>query len=165
MLHLVLATTLLDPRHAFDFENGTWSIDVQKLASPAGGPPTWVRPRGYLHIVRKLWDGASLAQLEVTQPSPHFLGLMLRMYDAKTQQWSVYWGGADSGALDPPLIGGFTNGRGVFENHETIGGRDVLIRVVYSNITPASFHTEQALSTDGGKTWETNLIQTFRRIK
>lgn len=170
MIAMLLATTLLasspaDPRRDFDFETGTWTIDVMRLARPLSGSKTWVHPRGFVHIVRKLWDGASLAQLEATKPEPHFLGLMLRMYDAKSQKWSVYWGSADNGALDPPLIGNFANGRGEFQNHEIVDGRDVRVRVVYSSITQTSFRTEQAFSADGGKTWEANLIQTFTRIK
>jgi hypothetical protein len=170
MLALVLAATVAsapaaNPRRDFDFESGTWTIQVRRLAHPLSGSTTWLQPSGYRHIVRKLWDGASLAQLEATKPAPHFMGLMLRMFDEKTQKWSVYWGSADSGALDPPLIGTFANGRGEFQNHESIDGRDVLVRVVYSDITPTSFKTEQAFSADGGKTWETNLIQTFARIK
>ena len=169
MVSLVLAATLAaaapDRRNDFDFETGTWSIDVARSAQPFVKPQQWSHPRGYLHVVRKLFEGASLAQLEATQPAPHVLGLMLRMYDAKTQTWSVYWGNAGSGALDPPLIGRFVNGRGEFLNHDTVDGRRVLVRVVYSNITATSFHTEQALSTDGGKTWVTNLVQTFTRIK
>ncbi len=159
------ASAAPDPRRDFDFESGTWNIDVRRLEHPFSGSKTWLQPRGYLHIVRKLWDGASLAQLEVTQPAPHFLGLMLRMYDAKTQRWSVYWGSADSGTLDAPLIGGFNNGRGEFDGRDTVDGRAVSVRVVYSNITPSSFRTEAALSQDGGKTWETTLIQTFTRIE
>ncbi len=170
MLALLLAATIAasspaDPRRDFDFETGTWSINITRLAHPLSGSKTWLHPHGFLHIVRKLWDGASLAQLEATKPTPHFLGLMLRMYDAKRQQWSVYWGSADTGALDPPLIGSFANGRGEFRNHETIEGQDVLVRVIYSNISQDAFRTEQAFSADGGKTWEPNLIQTFTRIK
>lgn len=152
-----------DPRRDFDFETGTWNIGVRRLAHPFTGSKTWLSPHGYVHIVHKLWDGASLAQLEVTQPQPHFLGLMLRMYDAKTQQWSVYWGSAGSGTLDSPLTGSFKNGRGEFDGHDMTDGRPVLVRVVYSDITPSSFRTEQVLSDDGGKTWETTLIQTFTR--
>lgn len=158
------AAASTDPGRDFDFESGTWNITVARLTQPFSTSNVWSHPRGYVHIVHKLWDGASLAQLEVMNPTPHFLGLMLRMYDAKTQRWSVYWGSAGTGTLDTPLIGGFKNGRGEFDGHDTLGGRPVLVRVVYSNITRVSFRTEQSLSADGGKTWEPTLIQTFTRI-
>ncbi len=154
-----------DPRHDFDFESGKWNIDVRRLAHPLAGSRTWMHPCCYVHIVRRLWPGASLAQLEAQRPSPHFIGLMMRLYNPKTDRWSVYWSQADEGAFDPPLIGQFAGGRGEFQGRDTFNGRPVLVRVVYSNITATSFRTEQAFSIDGGRTWETNLVQLFKRMK
>ncbi len=154
-----------DPRHDFDFESGKWNIDVHRLAHPLAGSRTWMHPCCFVHVVRALWPGASLAQLEAERPSPHFMGLMMRLYNPKTQRWSVYWSQADEGAFDPPLIGRFTNRRGQFLGHDSLNGRPILVRVVYTNVTARSFCTEQAFSNDGGRTWETNLIQQFTRIK
>ena len=151
-------------RSDFDFETGVWSIDVHRLVHPFDTSKSWTHPCCYRHIVRKLWDGASLAQLEANRPNPHFIGLLMRLYDAKTGQWSVYWAQADSGAFDAPLVGTFAGGRGVFSGRDTVAGRHVLVRAVYSAITPTSFRTEQSLSTDEGKTWITTLVQTFTRI-
>lgn len=152
-------------QHDFDFEIGAWKIAVKRLVHPLTGSTEWVSPTGRVHIVRKLWDGASLAQLEDEHPKPHFLGLMLRMYNPASHQWNVYWGASADGTLDPPLVGSFINGRGEFYCQTTLGGRTIFARVVYSRITATSFHTEQAFSDDGGKTWQTNLIQDFTREK
>jgi hypothetical protein len=167
LLVLTLAATPVphDGRHDFDFEFGTWNIAVHRLVHPLSGSSAWVSPKGYVHIVRKVWDGgASLAQLEVLTPAPHFLGLMLRMYDPRSQRWNVYWGDAASGELSQPLVGRFANGRGEFFGRDTLGGKPIVVRVIYSDITPTSFHTEQSFSPDGGKTWQPNLEQTFTRI-
>ncbi len=90
---------------------------------------------------------------------------MLRMYDPQSHQWSIYWGSSKTGALDSPLVGHFDNGRGEFFVHDTYQGTPVLVRLVYSDITPTSFRTESLYSADGGKSWEPNLIQTFTRVK
>lgn len=37
------------------------------------------------------------------------------------------------------------------------------VRYVWSQITANSAHWEQALSADGGATWQTNWIMEFRR--
>ena len=75
-------------------------------------------------------------------------------------------GGASSpGTLDAPLVGHFVKGRGDFFMRDTYEGKPILVRVTYSDITPASFRTEQAFSLDDGKTWETNMVQTFTRQK
>ena len=56
----------------------------------------------------------------------------------------------------PPQIGEFKDGRGEFFCQDTIDGRAILIRYVWSDITPNSAHFEQSYSDDGGKTWEVN---------
>lgn len=153
-----------DGRHDFDFEIGTWTIRVRRRVHPLTGSDTWVSPRGYVHIVRKVWGGrASLAELEVEDPVPHFLGLMLRLYNPRSDEWSIYWGSAQDGTLDSPLIGRFQNGRGEFFNQEVVHNAIIRVRVVYSDITANSFRTEQSVSADGGRTWQPNLIQAFTR--
>lgn len=151
-----------DSTHDFDFEFGTWDIHVKKLVRLTGTSTAWTQPIGYVHIVRPLWNGrASLAELEVDRPAPHFAGMMLRLCDPQSQQWRIYWASKQGGAMDPPLVGSFKNGRGTFYNQELIDGKEVYVRVVYSDITPTSFRTEQAFSSDGGASWEPNLIQSF----
>jgi hypothetical protein len=140
-------------QRAFDFELGTWRIH--------GGRGTGK----YSHLVASVWGGrASLAQLRADDgPAPHYLGLMLRTYDPATRQWRIYWASSATGTIDAPLIGSFANGRGEFYGRQTIGGKSVFVRLVYSDMTPASFRTEQSFSSDGGRTWVTSLSQTFTR--
>ena len=157
------ASAAIDPRHDFDFESGKWKIAWRQLQHPLSTSHVWVVRSGFVHIVRPLWSGAALAELEDQNPQPHFLGLMVHLYDPQSNQWKVYWGDASSGDMDPPLVGRFKNGRGEFLGHDTIGGKPVVVRVVYSNITASSFRAEQFLSGDGGKTWEATLIQDFTR--
>ena len=153
-----------DGRRDFDFELGTWAINVKRLQHPLSGSKTWMSPAGYSHIVQQVWGGnASLAQLANDRPSPHYDGLMLRLYDPHTHQWRIYWGSSKTGVLDAPMIGHFTNGRGEFFVHDTYEGKPIRVRLVYSDITPSSFRTETAFSADDGKTWEPNLVQTFTR--
>jgi hypothetical protein len=160
------AATTHEGQRDFDFELGTWAIDMKRLAHPLSGSSTWMHPEGYTHIVQKVWDGqASLAQLANDRPSLHYDGLMLRMYDPKSHEWRIYWGSSRTGVLDEPLIGHFTNGRGEFVMHDTYEGKPILARVVYSDITPTSFRTESSFSADNGASWEPNLVQTFTRVK
>ncbi len=147
-----------------------WAITATMMisSSPHGQPSPAATPatEGYTHIVQKVWNGrASLAQLANDRPAPHFDGLMLRMYNAETHQWSIYWGSAKTATLDAPLVGEFTNGRGVFYNQDTVDGRPVFVRLIYSDITATSFRTESSYSADGGKTWQATLVQSFTRLK
>ena len=151
--------------HDFDFEIGRWKIDMKRLEHPLSGSTSWISPKGYTHIVQKVWGGrASLAQLENDLPAPHYDGLMLRTYDSKTHQWNVYWASSKTGSVDSPLVGHFANGRGEFFNRDLLDGKPILVRVVYSDITPTSFRTEQDFSADDGKSWQANLMQMFTRL-
>jgi hypothetical protein len=68
------------------------------------------------------------------------------------------------GVLDIPMIGSFKDGRGEFYGQEVNGDRHVYSRFIWSKITANSCQWEQALSEDGGRTWETNWIMEFRRV-
>ena len=62
-----------------------------------------------------------------------------------------------------PTVGSFKDGRGEFYDQEMFEGRSIFVRYVWSDLKPNSCRWEQAFSTDGGKTWETNWIMEFTR--
>ncbi len=153
-----------DGGHDFDFETGAWVMRRRRLLHPLTGDTTWVDPGPARHLVRKIWGGgASLAELELDSPSPHFAGSLLHLYDPQSGQWRLYWASAGDGTVSGPMVGSFRGGRGVFEDEEPYHGRTIRVRVVYSDITPASFRTEQAFSADSGRTWQTNAVDLYAR--
>ncbi len=90
-------------------------------------------------------------------------GVALRFFDPRSQQWSIY-AAEGVGGFDPhPMVGEFKDGRGEFYSLEPYKDRMLLCRVIWSEITATTFHWEQAFSTDGGSTWETNFISDFER--
>jgi hypothetical protein len=157
-----------DGQHDFDFEVGTWKIHLKRLDHRLVGSTTWVEFDG-TSVTRKVWDGrADLEEFETDSPaSGHIEGMTLRLYDPQTHQWSLYWGTSKSRALGVPTIGEFKNGRGEFFDTEPSGpnGRAILVRFVWSEITPNSAHFEQSFSDDGGKTWEVNWITDQTRVR
>jgi hypothetical protein len=158
-------THVRDGSHDFDFEIGNWKTHIRRLQHPLTGSTTWLDYDG-TSVVRKIWGGkANMVELEVDGPAGHIEGLSLRLYDPQSQQWSLNFASSASGTLSVPTVGEFRNGRGEFYDQEQIAGRMVLVRNVWSDITPNSGHFEQAFSTDGGKTWEVNWIATDTRSK
>jgi hypothetical protein len=150
-----------DGAHDFDFLVGSWKIHLKRLLRPLTGSTEWVEFDGTV-VCQKVWDGrAELEQFDVDSPEKHIKihGLALRLYDAKSHQWRIYWANADKGALDmPPVIGAFSNGHGEFYDQEERDGRPILVRYAWSAVTTKSPHFEQSYSADWGKTWETNWI-------
>jgi hypothetical protein len=90
--------------------------------------------------------------------------LTLFVYKPASGQWSqTYIDG--SGEIDPPTVGSFNNGRGEFYGTEAHKGRNVLVRGVWSDITPNSHRYEISLSADGGRTWVTEFKADLTRLK
>jgi hypothetical protein len=87
----------------------------------------------------------------------------LRLYNPETHQWSLNWANSNDGVINRPMIGEFKNGRGEFFDQEEFNGHMILARNGFYDVTPNSSRFEQAFSDDGGKTWETNWMMTFKR--
>lgn len=153
-----------DGRHDFDFEIGTWKIHLKRLNRRLAGSTTWTEFDG-TSVTRKLWDGsANIEQFETTGAGNHIEGLTLRLYNPESRQWNIYWATSKDGVLGIPTIGEFKNGQGEFYDQEPYNGRSILVRFIWSQITPTSAHFEQSFSDDGGKTWEVNWITDQTRI-
>lgn len=144
-----------DPQHAFDFEFGKWKTHVRRLS---GGK--WIEMDGTT-TVTPLWGGrANVVSLE----AEGFAGMSLRLYNPETKQWSLNYANARSGEMTTPTVGGFANGVGTFYDDETIEGRKVRVRFTVTPVSRDEVHFEQAISADGGKTWEVNWVATDTRM-
>ena len=154
-----------DGQRDFDFELGSWKIHLKRLQHPLSGSNSWIEFDGTT-VTRKLWNGRSqIEEFEVDSPTGHIEGMTLRLYNPDSHQWSLYWANSKAGVMSgPPNVGEFKNGRGEFYCQDTFNGRLVLVRYVWSDITPNSAHFEQSYSDDGGKTWEVNWITDQTRV-
>ncbi len=153
------APALRDGQHDFDFVVGTWKSHLRRLQKPLTGSTTWVEGEGTI-IVRKIWNGrGNLEEVELTTPAGHLQGLTLRLYNPEARQWRLYWSNASQGVLTQPVsIGEFKDGVGEFYDQEMINDNIVLVRHRFTDVTPTSYHFEQAFSGDRGQTWEANWI-------
>jgi hypothetical protein len=155
---------LRDGQHDFDFHFGSWKTHIKLLLHPLSGSVTWVELDGTA-TVRKIWDGrASLEELEDGEGTTHFQGLTLLLYNPQSHQWSQSFANISNGTLGAtPLIGEFKDGRGEFFGQDTVNGRTVQVRFVWSNITANSCHIERSFSEDGGRSWEPNFSADLTR--
>ena len=97
-------------------------------------------------------------------PTGTVRGVGLRAYDPASKQWLSWWlDGREPSVISSPLRGGFVDRTGTFTGDDTLNGRAIKTRVVWSQITPRSARWEQSASADGGKTWETNWTSEFTR--
>ncbi len=155
--------------HDFDFLVGRWHVHHRRLREMLSERRQWVEFEG-TSVVQKVLGGYGIVDDNVIEfPDGTYRGAGLKSFDAKSGLWSIWW--LDSrfplGPLDPPVRGGFESGTGMFFADEILKGRPVRVRFTWSAITPSTCHWEQAFSTDGGASWETNWetnwVMDFRR--
>ena len=154
--------------HDFDLRAGEWVSHNRRLKERLAGSHEWVEFDG-TQSFRLLMDGyANEDENVLNMPGGGaYKGVTLRAYDSKSGQWAIWWldGRTPFGDLDPPVKGRFVNGVGTFYSDDTLRGKPVRVRFVWSNITADSAHWEQAFSPDGGKTWEVNWVTDFKRAR
>ena len=154
----------------FDFLMGPWHIRNTRLVRRLVGCNDWevfeatgtarALPGGignYDDFIPGTWK-------------PGYVGMSLRVFSPASQRWSIYWldnttGGLDpaTGLLQPPVVGGFSDGVGIFEGQDMLGGRSVRVRFEWSHMHTGAPRWQQAFSGDGGTTWEVNWVMEFAR--
>jgi NIPSNAP len=151
-------------KHDFDFLFGSWKVHNRYLRGRLRQSTEWVEFDGQSRVEPLLQGFGHLDRFTAVRDGLPFEGITLRLFDPATGQWSIHW--ADTGAartLLPPMVGRFIGGVGEFYGDDTLDGRKVLCRFLWTRPTADSARWEQALSDDGGKTWETNWIMTLTR--
>jgi hypothetical protein len=149
----------------FDFWMGTWTSHNRRLRERFAGCDQWDEFEA-MSVVRPILDGMGNVDEFRTDYAGGYVGMSIRFFDPVTHRWSIYW--ADSrttGLLEPPVVGGFAGDVGVFEGPDTFAGRPIVVRYTWSRVTTPQPRWEQALSADGGRTWETNFVSDFTRIE
>jgi hypothetical protein len=147
-----------DGRHDFDFSVGVWHTHTRHMLDPFSGSSDSEELHGNV-TTRKLWGGrAYLEEIEADSPQRHWEALSLFLYNPEARQWSQSFINSKLGSLGPPLIGSFKNGRGELFSRDTFRGRSILVRGVWSSITPTSHTYEESISNDGGQTWFPSFV-------
>ena len=154
-----------DGQHDFDFNIGVWKTHIKRVLDPLSGSTQSIELNGTV-TVRKVWDGrAQLEEIETEGPNGHWEGLTLFLYNPEAHQWSQTFVDGKVGVLTPPSIGSFKDGRGELFASDTVNGRTILVRGVWSDIKPDSHRFEESYSDDGGKTWAPAFIANLTREK
>jgi hypothetical protein len=154
-----------DGQHDFDFDIGVWRTHIRRTLDPLSGATHSIELNGTV-TVRKVWDGrAQLEEIETDGPSGHWEGLTLFLYNPRAGQWSMNFVNSKLGQMTTPLVGSFSNGRAELFGQDTIDGRTILVRGVWSDIKPDSHQYEESYSADGGRTWARAFIANLTRDK
>lgn len=144
----------------FDFLTGEWRIAHRRLRAPND----WDVFEGEATCWSILGGVCSIEELRI--PARDFAGMGLRLLDQQNRVWLDYWVNAKSGALGAGgQTGGFINGVGTFGADDVDGDQPIKVRGIWDSIGPATCRWRQAVSRDGGASWEENWIMDWRRAR
>ena len=144
----------------FNFLAGEWKIRHRRLKDAAS--EAWDEFEGEATCFTILDGVGSVEELRI--PARQFSGMGLRLLDVKAAVWNDFWVNAKSGVLSTPgTTGYFENGEGVFTSDDVDGDTPIKVRGVWDRITPTSCRWHQAISRDGGKSWQGNWFMDWQR--
>lgn len=147
-----------DGQQDFDWEIGAWDTKLQRLRQPLSGKKEWLEYRGTTTVTPLMDKRANIVEFDVQGPAGRIAGVSLRLYQPANGQWTLHFSNLANGLMTEPMQGSFKQGRGTFFGHDTVDGRQVLVRFLIIPVSAKQWRFEQAYSPDGGKTWEDNWI-------
>ena len=151
--------------HDFDFLVGSWTVQHRRLKHRLAHSTEWETFSGTCKTWLLLGDQGNVDDNVIEAPAGAYRAATLRSFDPATKSWSIWWlDNRHPQELDSPVVGGFRDGIGTFFAKDAFGGRPIVVRYIWSDITPNSAKWQQAFSDDSGKTWETNWVMEFRRL-
>ncbi|HTX57299.1 MAG TPA: hypothetical protein VMD47_09355 [Candidatus Acidoferrales bacterium] len=166
---LIAAMTLVTPTARdgskdFNFLIGTWKTHYRLLKVRLANNHDWYDCYGTSKVT-PFWNGnGDLEDGDLRCPGSHIAGVTIRTYNARTHQWSLWWGTEKRGIVPPPQVGHFENGVGDFYAPDKHNGKPIIVRFRWRLLPGDHPYFAQAFSPDGGKTWETNWTTVYTRM-
>ncbi|MFS2108269.1 DUF1579 domain-containing protein [Sphingomonas sp. Sphisp140] len=148
----------------FDFQQGRWQVRHRRLKSRLAGCTEWETFLGTSEQRPLLGGNGNVEDNLLHLPAGDYRAVALRSYDPEAGTWAIWWLDArNPHALDTPVTGRFEQGIGTFYADDTHEGRAVRLRFLWLDTQGDAPRWEQALSADGGESWETNWVMEFTR--
>jgi hypothetical protein len=149
----------------FDFIIGHWQVRHRRLVSRLTGCTEWTQFDG-LSSTRKILGGLGNVEDNLLRfPDGDVRAIAVRSFDPATGTWAIWWlDGRAPHRLDVPVVGRFDGEVGTFLAQDTLRGEPVGVRFIWRTHPGGRPTWEQALSPDGGATWETNWTMAFTRV-
>lgn len=148
----------------FDFEIGKWNVRHRRLKERLVGCLDWEEFTGQSETCAVLGGNGNIEDNILDFPGGTYRAIAIRSYDTGSQNWAIWWLSATAPhQLDVPVIGRFEASVGSFFAKEIVNGIPVTVRFLWLNTDTSAPRWEQAMSKDGGSTWETNWTMDFER--
>ena len=162
---LIITATPSSSKHDFDFFAGRWKLHNKKLKSKLNNCTEWVEFESTQEMYKVLNGIGNIDNFLATFDEQPFEGMTVRLFNPKTNLWSIYWADSDNGKLDPPVVGSFENNIGHFFTKDIFDEKNILVVFRWDATDPDNPVWSQAFSADNGKTWEWNWFMFMSKIK
>ena len=150
----------------FDFVIGNWTVQHRRLKERLVGCTEWFAFEGTSRTQKILGGLGNVEDNFLALPDGAYRAAAIRSFNPVTGQWSIWWlDQRNPDKLDTPVVGCFSNGKGLFYADDILNGRPIRIRFTWLPKDRISARWEQAFSADAGSTWETNWIMEFSRVQ
>jgi len=161
---LIIEASATSSKHDFDYLVGNWKLKNRKLKSRLTGSTEWLSFESKVEMHQILDGVGNIDRYTDSASGKPYEGVALRLFNNTTKLWSIYWADSNSGSLDPPVVGSFTDKIGHFFARDTYKGQPIIVVFRWDARNPLRPIWSQAFSTDGGKTWEWNSINVSERV-
>lgn len=149
--------------HDFEFQTGTWTVRHRQLKERLAGSDDWIEFPGTCRAWELLGGAGNVDDHWIQKPGAAYAAATLRRLEPDGT-WSIWWIDSRQQGLDPPMSGAFEQGVGTFFGKDSLDGRPIDVRFIWTSRNAAECHWEQAFSPDGGKSWETNWTMDFTKV-
>jgi hypothetical protein len=160
---MTLLTPDPDINADFDFFMGAWRVRHRRLRSRLTGDDVWDEFDGVCETRKVLGGLGNMDDNWLDLPSGACRAVTLRMWAPSRRQWSIWWLDSRTPDIGAPVRGCFEDGVGTFIGDDEVRGKPVLNRLRWYDIGPDRASWSQAMSPDGGATWEDNWFMQFTR--
>jgi hypothetical protein len=162
---LVITASPASSSHDFDYLVGKWKMKNKHLNSRLNNCKEWTEFESTVENHNGLEGMGNFDVVRRDNKGKIYEGRTIRTFDPETRLWRLYWIDSNGGPIDPPVIGSFSNGIGLFFGKDVQVGRPVIVVFKWDKRNPEMPVWSQAFSDDNGKTWEWNYTNTSYKVK
>lgn len=150
--------------HDWDWFIGDWKVRHRYLKARLVGSTEWLEFDGTTSFRTIMGGLANVDDNILNKPDGTYRAASVRAFDVRDGLWRIWWlDGRSPTTLDPPVAGGFQDGVGHFFGEDTLSGKPIKVRFIWSDISARTARWEQSFSSDAGQTWESNWVMAFSR--
>jgi len=162
---LIIVASSTSSNHDFDYLVGKWKMKNKHLNSRLNNCKEFTEFESTVENHNGLEGMGNFDIVRRDNNGKIYEGRTIRTFDPETRLWRIYWIDSNGGPIDPPVIGSFNNGIGLFFCKDVQVGRPVIVVFKWDKTNHEMPVWSQAFSDDNGKTWEWNYTNTSYRVK